>query len=85
MIIAGAEKLREVCSLRIGKRDADAHSPDSAGRGCGQYAVIDVETGEYEIDSDELAASDRFWRDSRMQQVWLRQSVPVMPVVLGSV
>jgi len=39
----------------------------------GHYAVIDVETGEYEIDMDEMAASDRLLARRPDAQVWLRQ------------
>jgi len=27
----------------------------------GKYVVLDIETGEYEMDADHLAASDRAW------------------------
>lgn len=39
----------------------------------GRYAVIDVITGDYEIDADELAASDRLLARQPNAQVWLRQ------------
>jgi hypothetical protein len=39
----------------------------------GKYALIDVVTGEYEIDDDELAASDRLLARCPEAQVWLRQ------------
>lgn len=39
----------------------------------GKFAVIDIETGEYEIDRDELAASDRLIARIPDAQVWLRQ------------
>ncbi len=39
----------------------------------GKYVVIDIETGDYEIDADELAASDRLLARRPDAQVWLRQ------------
>jgi hypothetical protein len=39
----------------------------------GKFVVIDIETGDYEVDSDELAASDRLLARHPKAQVWLRQ------------
>ncbi len=39
----------------------------------GHYVVIDVETGDYEIDADELTASDRLLARHPEAKVWLRQ------------
>lgn len=39
----------------------------------GKFVVIDIETGEYEIDADELAASDRLLASHPTAQVWLRR------------
>lgn len=39
----------------------------------GKFIVIDIETGEYEIDSDEIAASDRLLSRIPNAQVWLRR------------
>ena len=39
----------------------------------GKYVVIDIETGDYEIDADELAASDRLLARRPNAQAWLRQ------------
>jgi hypothetical protein len=39
----------------------------------GKFVVIDIETGDYEIDADELAASDRLLARHPDAQVWLRQ------------
>lgn len=39
----------------------------------GKFVVIDIETGAYEIDSDELAASDRLLASHPTAQVWLRR------------
>jgi hypothetical protein len=39
----------------------------------GKFVVIDIESGDYEIDSDELAASDRLLARHPEAQVWLRQ------------
>lgn len=37
----------------------------------GQFVVIDLDTGAYEIDADELAASDRLLANHPDAQVWL--------------
>jgi hypothetical protein len=39
----------------------------------GKYVVIDIETGAYEIDADELAASDRLLARHPNAQIWLRR------------
>ena len=39
----------------------------------GQYVVIDVDSGEFEVDSDELAASDRLLSRLPDAQVWLKR------------
>jgi hypothetical protein len=39
----------------------------------GKFVVIDIETGAYEIDSDELAASDRLLARVPNAQAWLRR------------
>jgi hypothetical protein len=39
----------------------------------GKFALIDVETGDYEIDRDEIAASDRLLARHPDAQVWTRQ------------
>jgi hypothetical protein len=39
----------------------------------GKFVVIDIETGEYEVDVDELAASDRLLARLPNAQVWLRR------------
>lgn len=39
----------------------------------GKFALIDVETGDYEVDRDELAASDRLFARQPDAQVWTRQ------------
>ena len=39
----------------------------------GKFIVIDIETGAYEIDADELVASDRLLARHPDAQVWLRQ------------
>lgn len=43
--------------------------PDSAGK----FIVIDIETGDYEIDRSELAASDRLRARRPHAQAWLRR------------
>jgi len=37
----------------------------------GKYVVIDIETGNYEIDSSEIAASDRLWTRIPDAQPWV--------------
>lgn len=39
----------------------------------GKFALIDIETADYEIDSDEIAASDRLLARHPDAQVWMRQ------------
>ena len=39
----------------------------------GKYVVIDIETGAYEIDRDELAASDRLLVRRSDAQMWTRR------------
>jgi hypothetical protein len=39
----------------------------------GKYALIDIETADYEIDRDEMAASDRLLARHPDAQVWMRQ------------
>ncbi len=38
-----------------------------------KYVAVDSETGMYEIDADELAASDRLLARRPNAQIWLRQ------------
>jgi len=39
----------------------------------GKFVAIDIETGAYEIDADELVASDRLLARHPEAQVWLRK------------
>jgi hypothetical protein len=39
----------------------------------GKFALIDIETADYEIDQDEMAASDRLLARHPDAQVWMRQ------------
>lgn len=39
----------------------------------GEFVVIDIETGEYEIDAEEVTASDRLLARLPDAQIWLRQ------------
>ena len=43
--------------------------PGSAG----QFVAIDIETGAYEVDADEQAASDRLSARVPGAQIWLRR------------
>ena len=47
--------------------------PRSCRRTRGKFVVIDIDTGAYEVDADELAASDRLLARYPDAQVWLRQ------------
>jgi hypothetical protein len=51
-------------------RDVLPHvKPEDRGR----FVVIDIETGAYEVDDDELAASDRLLARNPGAQLWLRR------------
>jgi hypothetical protein len=39
----------------------------------GKFVLIDIETGDYEVDRDELAASDRLFARRPDAQIWFRQ------------
>jgi len=39
----------------------------------GKFVLIDVESGEYEMDRDEVAASDRLLARRPNARVWMRQ------------
>lgn len=39
----------------------------------GKFVAIDIETAAYEVDSDELAASDRLLARIPNAQIWLRR------------
>ena len=39
----------------------------------GKFVLIDVQTGDYEVDRDEIAASDRLLARYPDAQVWTRQ------------
>ena len=39
----------------------------------GKFVAIDIETGAYEKDADELAASDRLLARVHNAQIWLRR------------
>lgn len=52
--------------------ERDIHSqlgPDDEGK----FVVIDIETGAYEVDRDEIVASDRLLARRPDAQVWLRR------------
>jgi hypothetical protein len=38
-----------------------------------EFVAIDIETGSYEIDADEMAASDRLLARLRAAHIWLRR------------
>jgi hypothetical protein len=37
------------------------------------FVAIDIETGDYEVDADEIAASDRLMARNPKAQIWLRR------------
>ena len=39
----------------------------------GKFVVVDIETGDYETDSDELVASDRLLARRPDAQIWTRR------------
>lgn len=39
----------------------------------GRFVAIDIETGDYEIDREELAATDRLFARHPEAQIWLRR------------
>ena len=54
----------------IYERDISSHlGPDDEGK----FVVIDIETGAYEVDRDEIVASDRLLARYPDAQVWLRR------------
>jgi hypothetical protein len=55
----------EVCECELRLRGQAEHE--------GQFAAADIETGEYEIDADKLAASDRLAARIPSAQIWLRR------------
>ena len=42
----------------------------------GKYVAIDIESGDYEVDVDELVATDRLSARHADAQVWLRRIGP---------
>ena len=52
---------------------AKAAHPDDDGR----FVLIDIETGEYEVDEDEMAASDRLLARVPDAQVWIQGQLPL--------
>jgi hypothetical protein len=47
--------------------------PQLAGGNAEDFVLIDIESGAYEIDADELAASDRLLARYPDAQVWMRR------------
>ena len=47
--------------------------PHASANDEGKFAVIDIESGDYEISSDEVAAQDRLLSRHPEAQVWLMQ------------
>lgn len=73
-MIVAAEKLgREEIARRGDEIYEKTISPIVRAEDAGRYAVIDVDTGEYEIDVDEMIASDRLLARCPDAEVWLRQ------------
>jgi len=54
----------------IYERDVEPKMAESAK---GMFAAIDIETGSYEVDADELTASDRLVARLPEAQIWVRR------------
>ena len=39
----------------------------------GKFVLIDIETGDYEVDEDELSSSDRLCERTPDAQVWIKR------------
>jgi hypothetical protein len=52
------------------ERDIRPHIKSAPAR---HFVVIDIETGDYEVDASELAASDRLRARRPNAQMWLRR------------
>jgi hypothetical protein len=50
--------------------DREIH-PNLTAQDEGKFVLIDIETGAYEIDADEIAASDRLFARHPDAQVWM--------------
>jgi hypothetical protein len=50
--------------------DRDIH-PNITASDDGKFVLIDIESGDYEIDADEIAASDRLLARHPDAQVWM--------------
>ena len=73
MIVAEKNMSREEIAQRGDEIYEKNIRPLVRAEDTGRYAVIDVGTGEYEIDPDELMASDRLFARHPEAKVWLRQ------------
>ncbi len=49
-------------------------APRLAADDAGKFVLIDIQNGEYEMDWDEIAASDRLLARCPDAQVWMRQA-----------
>lgn len=50
----------------------------------GKYVAIDIESGKYEVDADEIAASDRLLVRKPDAQIWLIQiGAPLLAASAG--
>ncbi len=47
--------------------------PHVASERASAFVVIDIDSGDYEVDHDELAASDRLRARRPTAQIWLRR------------
>ena len=47
--------------------------PTMEESGVGEFVAIDIETGAYEVNADELTASDRLLARVPNAQIWLRR------------
>ncbi len=72
-MIAAAKLSREEVGVRADEIYETCISPIVKAEDMGCYVVIDVESGDYEIDRNELAASDRLRARHPDAQTWLRR------------
>jgi len=73
MVVTKTKLAREEIA-RLGDQLFESRIVPVVGPGdAGRYVVIDVATGDYEIDMNELVASDRLRTRRPNAEIWLRQ------------
>ena len=73
MVVAANSRTREELARAGDEIYSTRIQPALQAHDTGKYAVIDVESGDYEINGDEMVASDRLLARQPQAQVWLRQ------------